>query len=143
MPKHIYCAACGQELLATRIAVKKLNKIIDVVEPHNCLENVAELKEDEPKPEIVPISKDRPPNLNALFDSFKFVKNINNLSPKDPRQSDIDLDQAERLGTTDRRKETKDKSDIKTTAPTAILNQMKGMMNTSVNHKEIDNIEED
>ena len=38
MPKHIYCAQCGIEVLRFMKALPKQGKVIEVVEPHNCKE---------------------------------------------------------------------------------------------------------
>lgn len=118
MPKHIFCAECGTELLIFRKALPKQEKVIEVIEPHKCREfNECEfwplsdkektglciaghkiyegtactietsnkcpaaIEKRNLKIEIVPIVKERPSNIDKLFNSFKFVQKLNKLNP--------------------------------------------------------------
>ena len=94
MPKQVYCARCGTELLMQLKAVPTEGKVIAVVEPHTCDEKTVT--------EIVEINKEvrelKPAGVEsgrvsstgevkedlttkakvaALFDDFPFVKKLN------------------------------------------------------------------
>jgi hypothetical protein len=139
--KHLYCAQCGLELLHTRVVIRNQGRIIDVVEPHNCPETTTDIPtDDKPTPsEIVPKDRAQPPNVSAMFKAFKFVKNIDNLSPKDPRHTE--MDDLDEVNYGDRRPE-KHKKPITSTAPRSILDEVKKMKTTSVNSSTIDDVEE-
>ena len=89
MPKQVYCARCGTELLMQLKAVPAEGKVIAVVEPHTCDEKtvteiveinkeVRELKSGrvsstgEVKEDLTTKAK-----VAALFDDFPFVKKLN------------------------------------------------------------------
>jgi hypothetical protein len=79
MPKQIFCANCGLELFFIVRVVK--GNIYDVVQPHAC----ERLNEPIiPNNEFVPLPKEKPSNreLDEMFDSFKFVQKLNDLSIK-------------------------------------------------------------
>ena len=78
MPKHLFCAHCGLELLIVRKAAKSV--IYDCVQPHNC----AQLNDPVPGTEFVPLPapEKKKTELDSLFDSFQFVKKINELGAK-------------------------------------------------------------
>ena len=99
MPKCVYCSECGTKLQVSKKALKGYARIIDLISPHECLENPIEI-------DITPC--DLPKELSG-----KFVQNLNNLKPS----------QVSRIDLRDRRKD----ADIKTSAPADLINQMKHM----------------
>lgn len=105
MSKFIYCSECGQKLPIIHKALKGYGRIIDLVSPHECLDEPTDL---DLTPTEVPIKKDI---------EGKFVQKLNDLRP--PRASTADL--------RDRRKEP----EVKTSAPASVLNQIKNIHNSS------------
>ena len=87
MPKHLYCAQCGEELLQFRKAVK--GEIFDFVQPHTC----AEVKEPTLENEPIPVKKEKPgtAELSKMFDEFQFVQKLNGLdkSTGDKREPEV------------------------------------------------------
>ena len=82
---NLYCAQCGVELTTLRKAIKSQKRVVDLVEPHNCVEFAEDLAALTPiNPELVPTDKVRPipKDLIKLFNDFKFVKKLNELDPK-------------------------------------------------------------
>lgn len=106
MSKFIYCSECGTKLTITRKALKGYGRIIDLVSPHECLDEPIDL---DLTPTEVPIKKDT---------DGKFVQKLNNLRPSQVNIVDL----------RDRRKE----SEVKSSAPASILEQTKNLMNFSV-----------
>lgn len=100
MPKHVYCSNCGTRLEITRKALKDYGRIIDLIEAHECPDEPVDL---DLSPSEVPIKKEV---------EGKFVQKLNDLK-QSPQVSTMDL--------RDRRKE----SEVKTTAPASIIEQMK------------------
>lgn len=103
MSKFIFCSECGQKLPIIRKALKGYGRIIDLINPHECLDKPVDL---DLTPTEVPIKKEV---------EGKFVQKLNDLRP-----SKIDADLH------DRRKE----SEVKTSAPASVLDQLKGMQNS-------------
>ena len=118
MPKHLHCAQCGTELLLLRKAIR--GKIYDIVEPHQCSEEIAEPSQREG---FVPIEKPRPPEsiVEEKFAEGKFVEKLNDLkvNPVDPFSHTDD----KRKGDTMRKEKT-------SSAPDGILASIKSMQNT-------------
>ena len=107
MPKQVYCAKCGTELLMQLKAVPAEGKVIAVVEPHTCDEKtvteIVEINEDivevrdqtvdelvneadelvkgvdlDSKPLTTMVENlDKKAKVAALFDDFPFVKKLN------------------------------------------------------------------
>ena len=100
MSKHVYCSNCGTRLEVTRKALKGYGRIIDLINPHECLDEPVDLNLS---PSEVPVKKGV---------EGKFVEKLNDLT-QPPQVSTMDL--------RDRRKET----EVKTTAPASIIEQMK------------------
>ena len=84
MPRQLFCANCGTELFITQKAISKLQKVISVLPPHTCSEELeTELLDTIPKSESKPTTKkDGAKSLDKAFDSLKFVSKLNELSPK-------------------------------------------------------------
>ena len=108
MPKHLFCAHCGVELHIARKVAKGM--IYDCVQPHNC----GQLNDPIPGTDFIPLPVPEPKKteLDSLFDSFQFVKKINDLGAKtgDNRPSES------------LRKEKE--VEVKSSAPTTLLNQL-------------------
>lgn len=95
--KVVYCSECGTALVVTRKAIKSLGRIIDIIDPHECSEEPADLNLD---PMPTPSAEDG-----------KFVQNLNKLnvpSIKDTRPND----------------------QVKSSAPSNLLEQVKGFQNS-------------
>lgn len=122
--KHVFCAQCGEKLEVFRKAVPSQQKVYEVIRPHNCdkvaLEEMSEeviekIEEEEKKP---PSTK-----LNKLFDSFKFVQKLDNLTPK---PSSITEAHEETYG--DKRdKDHLRKELLTSSAPTGLLDKIKDL----------------
>lgn len=120
MSKFIYCSNCGQKLPIIRKALKNYGRIIDLIDPHECLEEPADL---DLTPTEVPVKE----KIEG-----KFVQKLNNLKPSQVNTADL----------RDRRKEP----EVKTSAPASIIQQTKNLMNFSDSEnklegglKEVDN----
>jgi hypothetical protein len=100
MPKVVYCSKCGTRIEVFRKAIKGYGRIIELIEPHECLETPIDL-------DLTPLEI---PKKSA---EGEFVRNLDNLRP--PSVSTADL--------RDRRKE----QDIKSSAPASILDQMRNL----------------
>jgi hypothetical protein len=119
--KPIYCAQCGNELLATRKAVNR--QIVDLIEPHEC----GEVKSpEEAIPGITPpvvVPRENKPvgsRLEKEFDKFEFVKSLNDLKTKPVN-----------LETGDKRSKEHIKGDpVTSSAPTGLLDQLKNQQTT-------------
>ena len=110
MPKHIFCANCGIELLQYRKAIK--GNIFDLVEPHNCIEEGTELPNIEDR-NIEPQLKPNPPSIDKLFGKMEFVQKLNDLTP-------------EKAETGDKRSKEFTRKELETSsAPFSILDQIK------------------
>lgn len=70
MPKFVYCSSCGAKLPVTRKALKRHQRIIDLVDQHECLEEMRGLDLDEIGEFTAEPVGDK-----------KFVKKLNDLSP--------------------------------------------------------------
>ena len=105
MANFIYCSACGHKSLVHRKALPNFGKIIDVIEPHVCTEEVQEL---DLKPMEVP--------TQPLKGSNKFVDYLNELKPK---VKDI----FEPTG------DKRSKEFIKSSAPESIISNLKSLQN--------------
>ena len=83
MPKNIYCADCGMELLIFPKALPRQGKVVTLVEPHTCEDTEPEFFTDEQgmadkEKELVVKEKEKPVNLDAVFNKFKFGHLKNN-----------------------------------------------------------------
>lgn len=107
-----YCSNCGIQLKHTRKAIPKFGTIIDLIEPHKCLEVPVD-------PAQVIIQ----PSLT--LESQKFVESLNKLKltreeikEKSPRSSSM-------IDTTNLRDRRFEKEESISTAPSIILSQIK------------------
>lgn len=76
MPKSYFCAECGEEILVHIKAIPAQNRIVRLVKPHKCPDEIP--KELIPKP-VKDLKSKKKSNLDKVFDSFKFVKSLNDL----------------------------------------------------------------
>ena len=99
MAKFIYCSKCGLKSNVLRKAIVGYGRIINLVDPHECLEDPLEL-------DLTPTE------IPREFEDRQFVEKLNNLD----RPGEIStLDLRDRRAT----------PDIKTTAPISVLDQVK------------------
>lgn len=109
--KCVYCSNCGTRLAVTRKALPKYGRIIDLIEPHECLDEPVEF-------DLTPIDVSVP--IVAGEGKNAFVQNLNKLQPSPTGTEDL----------TDRRK----KEDIKgepSSAPQTLLDNIQSMHNTT------------
>ena len=104
MAKFVYCSNCGTKSIIIRKAIVGYGRIINLVDPHECLEEPIEL--DLTPTEIPREASDQ-----------KFVQKLNELER--PSVSTMDL--------RDRRKI----EEVKTTAPFSVLEQVKHAVGSS------------
>jgi hypothetical protein len=103
--KVVYCANCGTALPIKRKAMPKYGMIVDLVQHHTCTEDAQFNFTPNPVPAYVDKTKE------------KFVQILNELQPPSLTTEDL----------RDRREAAFVKSDIDSTAPVGVLDQMKGM----------------
>lgn len=72
--KQVYCSNCGAKLAVFQKALPQYSRVISVVRPHECTEEVAE-----PEWDLTPFPM--PPNIATINDD-KFVKKLNETLPK-------------------------------------------------------------
>lgn len=112
--KRVYCANCGTRLAVTRKALPKYGRIIDLIEPHVCLDEPVEF-------DLTPIDVSVPSMVGE--GGNKFVQKLNELFPLS-----IDADSL-----MDRRK-TEDIKGESSSAPRTLLDSVKAMHNTTPVH---------
>ena len=112
----LFCSDCGLLLKLTRKALPKYGTILDLVDPHTCLE--------------VPVDPLSIINAPSIGEIPKFVSSLNDLKPspsnnlREPRRSSM-------LGTDDLRDMRFDQQDKRpSTAPSSVLDQIKQMGNS-------------
>ena len=146
--KSYYCAQCGTELLVHLKAINTpvIQDIVRLVFPHTCSGEVTE--EAKARFNIKPAytKKDKKPsNLDAAFDSFKFVKKLNGLPKPEPEKEidhDLSISKNTISGTifdsatsTDKRP----KEDLRTSiAPQSIRDQIKSSPHSYPAHSDTD-----
>jgi hypothetical protein len=120
----LFCANCGLQLKLTRRAIPKFGTIIDLVEPHTCLE--------------IPVD----PNIIIVYAPVskgdgKFVESLNKLTPSLSMRSEMNYPEGKSLrpssmtGTNDLRDRRFDQeTKIPSTAPASVLDQIKQMGNS-------------
>jgi hypothetical protein len=119
----LFCANCGLQLRTIRKAVPKYGTILDLVEPHTCLETPVD-----PTTVLIeaPISTE---------DRNKFVESLNGLKP--PASPLGSIDRAPRrpsmTGTDDLRDRRFD-GKVPSIAPSSVLDQIKSMSNSIPAH---------
>lgn len=138
MSKIVYCSECGTTIQIMRKAMPRFGRIIDLIEPHICLE--------------IPIKIDLKVNPVPMFvqePKGKFVQILNDLQPGPgvwPEPGGFpEAGQSVPPGTigTDDLRDRRDTGSIKSTAPRSILSGVKSLDNTTPTHDlsdpEIDN----
>jgi hypothetical protein len=108
--KCVYCSNCGLRLTVIRKALPKYGRIIDLIEPHECLDEPVEF-------DLTPIEV---PAFTSVPEKGKnkFVQKLNGLQPRTE-------------GTGDRRNPEHIKSDASSIAPRTLLDSVKSMHNTT------------
>lgn len=104
---YVYCSECGTRIQVFRKAMPKYNRIIEIIHPHECAEEVIE---PDFTPDPVPTFLSNPQG--------KFVRKLNELQPK----SDIGP-LAE--GSGDRRLGEHTRKELTTIAPQNLLEKLK------------------
>ena len=126
----LYCANCGQPLHLTRKALPKLGAIVDLVDYHECSETP------------VPFDLTNLPNLGEFVPiegKQKFVQSLNDLKP--PSAFSRGFEEGDNLrpsrmtGTDNLRDRRFDHDpEVKSTAPSSVLDQIKAMGNSIPAH---------
>lgn len=105
MSKFVYCTNCGAKIKRYRKAVKSHGVILDMIDPHVCT--------DEPMPiDLTPCEV-----IGYEEPEGKFVEKLNDLGPRGT------LGSVSTANLEDRRPAAQ----VKTTAPDAVLSQIKNM----------------
>jgi hypothetical protein len=116
--KFVYCANCGKRLNIKRKGLKKYAAIIDIVEYHEC----GEMVEFDLKPVDIP-------TFTEVEGKNKFVKKLNKLQPS-PNIGSISTGTLK-----DRRFESEEKQEKKSSAPDSVQQMLKTMMNSEPAHE--------
>lgn len=114
MAKFVYCSECGMKIAIARKSMPNYGRIIDLINPHTCLDEPAELDLG-PETEVVAFDQEE--------GEKKFVKKLNELKSTPGAVSTMDL--------RDRRQE----SDIKSSAPASLTENIQSMQNTAPAHE--------
>jgi len=104
----VYCSNCGLALNTARKAMPKYGRIIELIDPHVCSDKVQEFNLT---PNPVPVYVDQPKG--------KFVEILNELQPSTA------LGAISTMDLRDRRQSADVRSDIDSTAPITLLDQLK------------------
>jgi len=119
--KKLHCSNCGLQLKLIRKAMPKYGTILDLVEPHKCLETPID-------PHTIIVEA---PILTG--DCDKFVKSLNGLNLpnsdniREPRRFSM-------TGTDDLRDRRFDQAKTPSTAPSSVLDQIKQLGNSIPSH---------
>lgn len=118
MPKQIFCAECGTELILLNKALPKQQMVIAVIAPHTCPDEHPDYPFKDINNELITTpTTDKPKgSLDDMFKDFKFVKKTNDLN----KPSTINP-----LLSEPGDKRDKDLLRPDSTAPSGILNQLK------------------
>lgn len=111
----LYCTECGSHLPIIRKAMPKYSCIVDMIEPHVCLDKPIEI-DLKPAPSVEFIKQVR----------GKFVEKLNELQPPSPLASLSTGDLRDRRSVADVRADS--------TAPANLLRQMKELSGTPPVH---------
>ena len=129
--KIIHCAQCGMELELRRKAVPSEKRIYEVVEPHTCVEGettlgqITDFATETTFEQVIDLAgakKPFKPDLDQLFESFKFVKKLNKLATK---PSPIQQETGDKRNKDDLRKEL-----LTSNAPVNLLSNIKNLPNS-------------
>lgn len=115
-----FCSNCGIQLNYTRKAVPKFGTIINLIDPHKCLE--------------IPVD----PAEVIVFSSFpqesqKFVESLNKLKLTREEIKEKPLNSSS-ISTADLRDRRFEKEESKSTAPSTVLSQIKQMTGSAPAH---------
>ena len=119
--KCVFCSNCGLRLAVIRKALPKYGRIIDLIEPHKCLDKPVEF-------DLTPVEV--PTFTNVVEEGKnKFVQKLNELEPLPllPPIPGIE-------GTGDKRNPEHVKSEGSSSAPRTLLDNVKAMHNTTPVH---------
>lgn len=114
--KLVYCAVCGTTIPVIRKAMAKYATIIDIIEPHVCLDN----------PMVPDLKQIDNPRIDINKKENKFVQSLNKLQPPSSPFSGVSTNDLR-----DRRFETSDDQKLKSSAPPTIL-EMIGTITNSI-----------
>lgn len=135
-PKHLYCARCGLEVFWTRRALPRMGIILDLVEPHECSDEVTLPEGVNEVP--APIQRTKPTNLDTMFADFKFGKKLNDLEPA-PVPAANPLNE----GPGDKRPKKGEREELVTsTAPIGVLDSVKSAIPTNIGMQSTTDIDE-
>jgi len=109
MSKLTFCANCGKRLEVFKKAIPTYGRIIDLISPHECSDEPVEF-------DITPLDV---PTFEPKGEDNKFVKKLNELSPKRLPNKDLDL------------RDRRPTEQVKSTAPDSLLHNVRGMSNST------------
>ena len=122
--KHFYCENCGMPLNITRKALPKFGVIVELVSYHECPE--------EPVPFDITNFPD-PGEFVPVEGKQKFVQSLNGLKPSVVQrgfEEGSNLRPSRMTGTDNLRDMRFGNDEIKSTAPSSVLDQIKAMSNS-------------
>ena len=154
MPKQVYCAKCGTELVMQLKAVPAEGKVISVVEPHTCDEKtVLEITEKakglkhvgttsgrvtasdkESNIKEIPRDLSKKAKVAALFDDFPFVKKLN----KEAKEHEVPEVPGDRRNKKFHREEL-----VTSTAPLSILSRIPSEAGKTIPEHEMEEPEDE
>ena len=112
MAKLYFCANCAKRIDVYRKALPTYNAIVELVVPHTCTKNPVKF-------DLTPVDL---PKFGPSENDNKFVKKLNNLRPpKPPSIEDNNIDLRDR----------RPPDQVKSTAPASVINNLRGMQNTT------------
>jgi len=118
--RYIFCAECGEKLEVFRKAVPSLQKVFEIVGPHNCGEATLGEPSEQILEKMVENENKPPSKLDKLFNSFKYVQKLNNLEPIETNPMNQE--------TGDKRDKEHLRKELQTsTAPLNLLNNIKNL----------------
>lgn len=103
--KQVYCSICGTPIQVHRKAIKSLGQIVDIIDPHECLDEPQEF-------DLTPL----PYQPFELTEEKKFVKELDDLRPPPPMSADL--------------RDRRPTDQVKSTAPDALIDQIMHGQNT-------------
>jgi hypothetical protein len=107
MAKVVYCAQCGTRIEVYRKALKGYGRIIEIIEPHECLETPVDL-------DLTPLEI---PKKSA---DGEFVQKLDDLRPASVSTADL--------------RDRRPSADVKSSAPLGILDQVKAAIPSQPAH---------
>ncbi len=122
--KFVYCSVCGQHIPVIRKAMPKFGTIIDLIEPHECLEEPVEFDLTPIDNKIIDVNKEK----------NKFVQNLNKLQPSKAFSTNELKDRR-----FEESEEVKEEKKVTSSAPDTVLDMIKQMETSSNVDKTIEN----